>query len=150
MFLAAGEALLAINNPGAIYQGTGIYLSLLLVLLAGLIISIVMLRSSIFSKATACVGILANVFGLGYFIALAFAPAILALPPVISAPFRVIWYILIARRLFQLGSGVLEEEAQQECQKTGYVMPYERNAAQPTLHLTWLSAATSTALSLRR
>ena len=109
MFLAAGEALLAIYNPGAIYQGAGIYLSLFLVLLAGLIISIVMLRSSIFSKATAYVGILANGFGLGYFIALAFAPAILALPPVISAPFRLIWYILIARRLFQLGSGVLEE-----------------------------------------
>ena len=103
MFLAAGEALLAIYNPGAIYQGAGIYLSLFLVLLAGLIISIVMLRSSIFSKATAYVGILANVFGLGYFIALAFAPAILALPPVISAPFRLIWYILIALRLFQLG-----------------------------------------------
>jgi hypothetical protein len=77
--------------------------SLFLVLLAGLIISIVMLRSGIFGKATAYVGILANGFGLGYFVALAFAPAILALPPVISAPFRVIWYVLIARRLFQLG-----------------------------------------------
>ena len=112
MFLAAGQALLAINNPGAIYQGTGIYLSLLLVLLAGLIISIVMLRSGIFGKATAYVGILANTFGLGYFIALAFAPAMLAIPPSISAPFRMIWYILTARRLFQLGSGVLEKEAQ--------------------------------------
>jgi hypothetical protein len=105
ILLAAGDALLAVNNPGAIYQGTGIYMSLLLVTLAGLIISIVMLRSSIFNKATAYVGILANVFGLGYFIALAFAPAIYVLPPIISAPLRVIWYILIARRLFQLGSG---------------------------------------------
>lgn len=104
MFLSAGEALLAINNPGAIYQGTGIYMSLFLVLLAGLIISVVMLRSSVFSKATAYVGILANAFGLGYFIALAFVPAIYALPPVVSAPFRVIWYILIALRLFRLGS----------------------------------------------
>jgi hypothetical protein len=110
MLLAAGEALLAVNNPGAICQGTGIYMSLLLVTLAGLIISIVMLQSSIFNKATAYMGILANVFGLGYFIALAFAPAIYALPTIISAPFRVIWYILIARRLFQLGAGVLEEE----------------------------------------
>jgi len=111
MFLAAGEAMLAIYNPGAIYQGTGIYVSLFLVLLAGLIISIVMLRSTIFSKATAYAGILANVFGLGYFIALAFAPAILALPPVISAPFRLIWYILIAVKLFRLASAVSEEEA---------------------------------------
>ena len=53
MFLAAGEALLAIHNPGALHQGTGIYLSLLLVLLAGLIISLVMLRSTVFSRATA-------------------------------------------------------------------------------------------------
>lgn len=57
------EALLAINDPGAIYQGTGIHTSLLLVTLAGLIISLVMLRSSIFGKITAYVGILANMFG---------------------------------------------------------------------------------------
>jgi hypothetical protein len=111
MFLAAGEALLAINNPGAIYQGTGIYVSLFLVLLAGLIISIDMLRSSVFSKATAYVGILANAFGLGYFVALAFVPALYALPPIISAPFRVIWYVLIALGLFRLGSGKLNEGA---------------------------------------
>ena len=110
MLLAAGEALLAINNPGSIYQGTGIHMSLLLVLLAGLIISIVMLRGSVFNKATAYMGILANLFALGYFIALIFAPTIYAWPVVISAPFRVIWYILIAWRLFQLGSGALERE----------------------------------------
>ena len=110
MLLAAGEALLAVNNPGSIYQGTGIHISLLLVLLAGLIISIVMLRGSVFNKATAYMGILANLFALGYFIALIFAPTIYAWPVVISAPFRVIWYILIAWRLFQLGSGALERE----------------------------------------
>jgi hypothetical protein len=111
-FLAAGEAMLAINNPGAIYQGIGVTISLFLVTLAGLIISVVMLRSGIFSRATATVGILAHGFGLGYFVALAFAPAINFLPPSISAPFLLVWYILIARRLFQLGSGVLKEEAQ--------------------------------------
>ncbi len=112
MLLAAGEALLAINNPGCIYQGTGIYMSLLLVTLAGLIISIVMLRSSIFGKTTAYVGVVAHVFGLGFFIALAFAPAIRAIPPSISAVLLVIWYILIALRLFQLGSGISKGEAQ--------------------------------------
>jgi hypothetical protein len=39
---------------------------------------------------------------LGYFIAIPFAPAIVWLPPTVSAPFRLIWYVLIARRLFQL------------------------------------------------
>jgi hypothetical protein len=101
-FLAAGEALLAINNPGALHQGTGIYASLFLVLLAGLLISIVMMRSNVFSKVTALSGILANGFGLGYYIVLPFAPTILALPFVLSAPFRVIWYFLIAIRLFRL------------------------------------------------
>jgi hypothetical protein len=102
IFLAAGEALLAIHNPGALYQGTGIYLSLLLLLLAGLLISIVMLRGAVFGRATAYTGILANLFNLAFFITLAFAPAILWLPPTLAAPFRLAWYILIAVRLFQL------------------------------------------------
>lgn len=105
MFLAAGEALLAINNPGDITQGTGVHLSLLLVILSGLLISIVMLRSTVFSKATAYMGILANGFALGYFAALIFAPTLVWLPPSVSAPFRLIWYVLIAVRLFQLASG---------------------------------------------
>jgi hypothetical protein len=70
-----------------------------------------MLRSDVFGRATACVGILANAAGWGYFIALAFAPAILALPPSISAPFRLAWYVLIALTLLRLARGVSEEEA---------------------------------------
>lgn len=102
LYLAAGEALLATNNPEAIYQGSGIYFSLFLVLLAGLIISIVMLRSETFRKATAITGMLANGIGLCYFIGLAFAWELYWLPIPISAPFRVIWYFLIALRLFKL------------------------------------------------
>jgi len=101
-YLAAGEALLATNNPNSLYQGTGIYVSLFLVLLAGLIISKVMLQSDVFSKATAITGILANGIGLCYFIALAFAPVIFWIPHPISAPFRVVWYFLIALRLLKL------------------------------------------------
>lgn len=103
IFLAAGEALLAHYNPLAIEQGTGFYLSYLLVLLAGLIIAIVMRHSADFSKACAYAGILANGIGLGYFIVLIFAQNLLALPHSISAIFRVIWYILIAIYLFKLG-----------------------------------------------
>jgi hypothetical protein len=102
MLLAAGEALLAINNPGAVCQGTGIYASFFLVILAGLIISVVMLRSSIFGKATAIAGIVANGIRLGYFIMLVFAPSIHWLSIPISAPFRVTWYVLIALKLFRL------------------------------------------------
>ena len=67
--------MLAVNNPDSIYQGAGIYVSLFLVLFAGLIISAVMLRSGLFSKATALVGILANGIGLCYFLTLVFLPA---------------------------------------------------------------------------
>lgn len=102
VFVSAGESLLAINNPGALHQGTGIYASLFLVLLAGLLISIVMLQSDVFSRITAWVGILANGFMLTYYIVLVFAPVLVVLPFVISAPFRVLWYFLIARKLLQL------------------------------------------------
>jgi hypothetical protein len=101
-FLAAGEALLAIHNPG------GIHLGLLLVALAGLIASVIMLRSCVFGKATAISGLAANGLVLTYYVALPVVPAIAFLFPAASAPFRLLWYILIARRLFQLGRGAPE------------------------------------------
>jgi hypothetical protein len=101
-FLAAGEALLAIHNPG------GIQLSLFLVALAGLIASVVMLQSRVFGKATAVFGLVANGLVLAYFVALPLAPEIAFLLPAASAPFRLLWYILIAWRLFQLGRGTPE------------------------------------------
>jgi hypothetical protein len=102
MFLAAGQALLAIHQNNS-YAGTGIYLSFLLVSLSGFITSMVMLRSKVFGKRTAYVGILANSFGSGYYIFLALAPKLVFLPISVSAFFLLIWYILIALRLFQLG-----------------------------------------------
>jgi hypothetical protein len=80
-FLAAGEALLAIHNPN------GIHLGLLLAALAGLIASLVMLRSRIFGKATATVGLVANTLVLSYFVALPLVPAIAPLFPASSVPF---------------------------------------------------------------
>ncbi len=102
-FLAAGEALLAAHNPWVLHQGTSYYAGLLLVYLAGLIFSVMMLRSGVFSKAAGVVGILANGFGLAYFPVLAFAPGLIVFPFVISAPFRVTWYFLISLKLFKLG-----------------------------------------------
>jgi hypothetical protein len=104
-YLAAGEVLLAANNPDSRVQGAGVSISLFLVLLAGLVISVVMLRSAAFGRATAIVGMLANGIGLCYFLTLAFLPAIYWLPHPVSAPFRVVWYFLIALRLFRLARG---------------------------------------------
>lgn len=97
-FLAAGEALLAINS-----SGTGSYLSLLLVTLAGLMISLVMLRSGIFSRFSAYAGILGNTLVLGYFVVLMFAPSLTFLPHTMAAIPLIVWQFLIARKLFQLG-----------------------------------------------
>jgi len=99
--VAAGEAVLASTNQRAV---GGFNIGLFLVSVAGLIVSVVMLHSAVFGKVTAWMGILANGLGLGQFVALALVPAILALPPSLSAPFRLAWYILIAIRLFQLAS----------------------------------------------
>jgi hypothetical protein len=78
--LAAGEALLAIHNAGVMHQGTGIHLSLFLVLLAGLLFSVTMWRSDIFNRATAITGLLANTLGLGLYMTLIFAPALSWIP----------------------------------------------------------------------
>jgi hypothetical protein len=101
MYLAAGQAVLAIHNNN---QGMGLYMSLLLVSIAGLIIASVMLRSKIFSRGTAYVGILANVFGLGYYLVLGIAPAWVFIPLSLSAPFLLIWYLLIGRQLWKISS----------------------------------------------
>lgn len=101
--LASGEALLAIENPSAAFKGTGYNFSLFLVLAAGLVISIVMLRSTIFPKATAYTGIVANGIALGFFVTLLLAPSLIWLPPTASALFRIAWYILIAVGLLRLG-----------------------------------------------
>ena len=107
MLLAAGQALLAISNPNALGPGT---LGFLLVTLAGLIISIVMLQTSIFGKVTAYAGILANAFGLGYPLGIALAPKTMVIPTAgislaTSACFLMVWYVCIARRFIQLGYG---------------------------------------------
>jgi hypothetical protein len=104
LFLAAGEALLAIDNPGKMVNGMGYFVSLFLVLLSGLIISFVMLRSDMFGKMASYSGILANGFALVTFPALVFVPGISWLPMSLSAPLRLIWYILIAIILFRLAS----------------------------------------------
>jgi hypothetical protein len=93
MFLAAGQAMLAI------WTGTAFDVGYVLLGVALLIIGVVMLRSPLFSKVTAYVGIVLGVMSL--------------LPPTagtIGLVFSLgsllpleIWLILIARRLLQLG-----------------------------------------------
>jgi hypothetical protein len=101
--VASGQAMLAI------YQGTAFYVSYTLLAIAPLIISAVMLRSNIFGKVTAYVGIGANVLAFGLFV-----PTIIGVYlSIVSAVGLLIWYILIARKLFLLAQEVPEKAVTQ-------------------------------------
>ena len=92
MFLAAGQALLEL------WEGSAFQVSYLLGSIAPILISWVMLQSTIFGKGIAYLGILANVIALGLYV-----PVIGVYVSVFSVVFLWVWYLLLARRLFQLG-----------------------------------------------
>jgi len=113
-FLAAGEALLAINNPGMAFQGTAMYLSHFFIASAGLISSIIMLRNPIFSKLNACFGIFANVCLLSYFIPTIFFPSLVHIPFILAAPFILVWQFLIGRKLIQISKKDISQPVSKE------------------------------------
>ena len=100
MFMASGQAMLAI------YQGTAFGLSYIFLAIASLIISVVMLWSTTFGKVTAVVGIVANALAVGFFV-----PTIGVFLSLISVVALLIWYVLIAIKLFILAQSVSHEEA---------------------------------------
>jgi hypothetical protein len=98
-FLAAGQATLAVSALGGISGSVegGIPLAV-----AGLIISVIMLRSDILGRAVGYVGILANGIGLAMYFNVAAAPSLAGSP--FFGPFfllSVIWFILIGRTLLR-------------------------------------------------
>lgn len=103
LFLAAGQAILANTNQRAV---EGFNMGFLLLSIAGVIVSIVMLRSKTFSKVIAYVGVLAFAVSLADYIRIIFMPSIpllLIIIAIASGLLLLIWLVLIARRLFQLG-----------------------------------------------
>lgn len=100
LLLAAGQVAVSAYDP--LNFGTGVFWSFNLVTVAGLLFSIVMLRGNRFGRATAWVGIVANVLGLGYFFTVAFAPPLTFIPLSLSAPFLLVWYILVGLRLLRI------------------------------------------------
>lgn len=105
--LAAGQSMLAIT------RGTGLYTGMQLVWFCGLILSIVMLRSKAFSKATAWVGILGlgllvvGIVGGGHYTSTgeytALQAAIIAVQYIGGGLLSLAWYILVGLRLWKLG-----------------------------------------------
>jgi uncharacterized protein DUF4386 len=103
LYLAAGEAMWATFN------GTAFHLSYNLFSIYLLIVPVVILRSSVFSRLTAYVGILAAILNWGLYV-----PKIGLFLSILSVVPLAIWLILIARRLFQLGQGGSQEVVNQK------------------------------------
>jgi hypothetical protein len=97
-FLAAGEAMLAV------FRGTAYLASYLLGSITGLIIAAVMLRTSIFGRGIPYLRIASSVFDFGIFV-----PTVGLFISLFSVVCLLLFNILIARRLIQLGSGVSKE-----------------------------------------
>lgn len=91
---AAGHAVLAIGGVG-----TGAYMAFLLMGVAGLVISVIMLQTSVFSRFAAYSGIVANVATLAYYVVPLVAPAAALFFLWISGLLFLIWMILVGYRL---------------------------------------------------
>lgn len=100
--LAAGQAVLANTSQRAI---GGFNMGLFLVSVAGLIVSSVMLRSNSFSRLTAYMGILTFALSLADYLRQALTSSVIITLLVIlpNVLFLVIWFVLVGRRLYQLG-----------------------------------------------
>ena len=89
--LGAGEAMLAT------FQGTAFHVNYILAQTAGIIIGAVMLRTTIFSRRIGYLMIGGNALGFGLYV-----PAVGLALSAFSGVILWVWFILIARRFFQL------------------------------------------------
>ncbi|HLF25527.1 MAG TPA: hypothetical protein VJG32_04275 [Anaerolineae bacterium] len=97
--LAAGEAILASD----MWHGTGAFLGGMLLQSGAVLISVVMLRSKVFSQTIAYLGILTHGLDLAHFIFLLMAPGLGKILIAIAGTLYLIWFPLVGRRLLQLG-----------------------------------------------
>ena len=108
--ISSGQAILSFNNPSAIFQGTGDYLSLLLIAIGSMILSAAILRSQVFNRVTGIVGLLASGCDLAYCVTFSVAPSLRVVFLPIAGLFYMIWHIMIGIRLLKLGREVNLEE----------------------------------------
>ena len=102
--LTAGQTILATNDPLAAFPGTGAYVGLLLIALAGLLFSLILLASH---RATALVGILASGCDLAYCLTFSLTPVLpVYLLLAVAGLLWMIWHLLVARILFRHTKGV--------------------------------------------
>lgn len=102
--LAAGQVILANTNQRAI---GGFNIGLFLVSVAGLITSLVMMRSQVFRRSTAYIGILAFTLSLADYVRQALTQSVMIalLVILLGALFLLFWFIRVGLRLYELGLG---------------------------------------------
>lgn len=113
LIAAAGEAVLV---RGADFT-PGSFIGFFFTEMAGLTFSLVMLRSRMFSKVTAILGILGFVLLSIFTILTTFVPLffdVAMILAMVGGLLSAAWYILVARGLFQLGNGLANPMTQQQ------------------------------------
>lgn len=101
ILVAAGQSMLSVGES----HTPGTFMGFFLGEVAGITISVVMLRSKIFSKVNAFVGILGFVLLLIYEICSSFVPALSYIAIIFAMGgglLSMTWYIMLSRRFFQL------------------------------------------------
>ena len=101
-YLSAGEAVIALD----MWNSSGSYANGILLQGSGVIISLIMLRSSDFRKLTAWSGILGNGFDLIQHVLHPFLPALMAPIQQFMGLFYLIWYIMLGLDLLRLARRV--------------------------------------------
>lgn len=108
---AAGEAALVCGEDFT----PGSFIGLLFTGFAAIMVSFEMLRGGIFGKATAWIGITGFTLLSVFTILSTFVPALFYITfyvfGMIGGLFALAWFVLVARRFFQLGRGISKEEA---------------------------------------
>jgi hypothetical protein len=99
-FLAAGEAILATD----IWHGPGAIMGGVLVQSSAVLISVVMLRSSVFSRTTAYLGILMHGLDLARIVFGLFLPTSGVILMAIAGPLYPVWFFLVGQRLLKLAA----------------------------------------------
>lgn len=98
--MSAGTAVIASD----MWHSTGARFGGILLQSGGVLISFVMLRSKVFSKVTAYVGIMTHGLDLAHIIVGLFAPSLGIVLMAIAGPLYIIWFPMVSRRFFQLGA----------------------------------------------
>ena len=98
--LAAGEAIMAAD----IWHGTGAILGGVLLQCGAVLICVVMLRGSVFGKATAWLGIVMHALDGAHIVGGLFLPVSGVVLMAIAGPLYPVWLFLVGRRLLQLAA----------------------------------------------